>query len=108
MAIRRELAEAAVDRLAERLNLERMETAHGIVRVASAVIVKAIRTISIERGHDPTAFALFAFGGAGPLHAGDVAQELGIGRVVIPPNPASSVPRGCSDPTWRPTSYAST
>ena len=87
MAIRRELAEAAVDRLAERLGLERMETAHGIVRVASAVIVKAIRTISIERGHDPTAFALFAFGGAGPLHAGDVAQELGIGRVVIPPNP---------------------
>ncbi len=87
MAIRRELAEAAVDKLASALGLERMETAHGIVRVASAVIVKAIRTISIERGHDPTGFALFAFGGAGPLHADDVAAEMGITRVVVPPNP---------------------
>ena len=87
MAIRRDLAEAAVDALAAALGLERMETAHGIVRVTSAVIVKAIRTISIERGFDPTGFTLFAFGGAGPLHAIDVARELAIERVVVPPNP---------------------
>ena len=87
MPIRRELAEAAVDRLAEPLGLERLETALGIVQVASAVIVKAIRTISVERGHDPGEFALFAFGGAGPLHAPDIVRELGIGRVIVPPNP---------------------
>jgi N-methylhydantoinase A len=67
--------------------MERMATAHGIVQVASAVIVKAIRTISIERGHDPAEFALFAFGGAGPLHGHDVARDLGVRRIVVPPNP---------------------
>ncbi len=87
MKIRRDLAEAAVDRLAKRIRLDRLETAFGIVRLVAATMVKAIRTISIERGHDPSRFALFAFGGAGPLHAGEVARELGIGRVIIPPNP---------------------
>jgi N-methylhydantoinase A len=57
------------------------------VQVASSVIVKAIRAISVERGHDPSKFSLFAFGGAGPLHAIDVAKDLGINRVFIPPNP---------------------
>ena len=87
MAIRRDLAEAAIDRLAGPLGMERTATALGIVQVASAVIVKAIRTISIERGHDPAEFALFAFGGAGPLHATDIARDLGIGRIVVPPSP---------------------
>jgi len=87
MPIRRQRAEAAVSALAGRLSMDVTETALGIVRVASAVIVKAIRTISIERGHDPADFALFAFGGAGPLHATEVADELGIRRVVVPPNP---------------------
>jgi N-methylhydantoinase A len=57
------------------------------VQVACATIVKAIRAISVERGHDPAQFALFAFGGAGPLHAADVAVDLGIKRIFIPPNP---------------------
>jgi N-methylhydantoinase A len=87
MPIQRTLAEAAVGRLAQTLSLGLTETALGIVQVASAVIVKAIRTISIERGHDPAGFALFAFGGAGPLHATEVARQLGIRRLVIPPNP---------------------
>lgn len=87
MAIRRELAEAAIDRLAEALGMSREDTALGIVQVACAVIVKAIRAISVERGHDPSDFALFAFGGAGPLHANDVARDLGIRRIFIPPNP---------------------
>ncbi|MGQ0650699.1 MAG: hydantoinase/oxoprolinase family protein [Betaproteobacteria bacterium] len=87
MKIRRDLAEAAVEGLAKRLRLDRLETAFGIVRLVAATMVKAIRTISIERGHDPSRFALFAFGGAGPLHAGEVARELGISRVVIPANP---------------------
>jgi N-methylhydantoinase A len=87
MAIRRELAEAAIDRLAEALGMSQVDTALGIVQVACAVIVKAIRAISVERGHDPSDFALFAFGGAGPLHANDVARDLGIKRIFIPPNP---------------------
>ena len=87
MKIRADLAAAAIDRLAKRIRLERLETAFGIVRLVAAIMVKAIRTISIERGHDPARFALFAFGGAGPLHAGEVARELGISRVIIPPNP---------------------
>jgi N-methylhydantoinase A len=87
MKIERHLAEEAVDRLAKRLRLGRLETAFGIVRLVAATMVKAIRTISIERGHDPARFALFAFGGAGPLHAGEVARELGISRVIVPPNP---------------------
>jgi N-methylhydantoinase A len=87
MPIRRERAERAIDALAGRLGLDRLETAFGIVRLVSATMVKAIRAISIERGHDPARFALFAFGGAGPLHATDVARELGMRRIIVPPNP---------------------
>ena len=87
MTIRRDLAEAAIDNLAEKLSMSREATALGVVQVASAVIVKAIRAISVERGHDPSKFSLFAFGGAGPLHAVDVAKDLGIRKVFIPPNP---------------------
>ena len=87
MDIRRDLAEEAIDNLAEKLSMSREDTALGIVQVASSVIVKAIRAISVERGHDPSKFSLFAFGGAGPLHAIDVAKDLGIKKVFIPPNP---------------------
>ena len=97
MPIRRALAERAVDALAARLGLGRIETAFGIVRLVGATMVKAIRAISIERGHDPSRFALFAFGGAGPLHATDVARELGIGRVVIPANPGILCAEGLLD-----------
>ena len=87
MDIRRDLAEEAIDNLAKKLSMSREDTALGIVQVASSVIVKAIRAISVERGHDPSKFSLFAFGGAGPLHAIDVAKDLGITKVFIPPNP---------------------
>ena len=87
MPIRRDLAEAAVNKLARRIHLEPVDTALGITRLACATMVKAIRSISIERGHDPGEFALFAFGGAGPLHAPEIARELGIGRVIVPPSP---------------------
>ncbi|MFI4987910.1 MAG: hydantoinase/oxoprolinase family protein [Alphaproteobacteria bacterium] len=87
MPIRRDLAEAAIGRLAETLALAPLETALGIVRLVSATMVKAIRAISIERGHDPSGFALFAFGGAGPLHAAETARELEIKQIIIPPSP---------------------
>ncbi len=87
MPIRRELAEQAVATLAERLRLATDDCALGIVQVAAAVMVKAIRAISIERGNDPANFALFAFGGAGPLHAREVAAELAITSIIVPPHP---------------------
>ena len=87
MPIRRDFAEAAIGRLAQTLDLAPLETALGIVRLVSATMVKAIRAISIERGHDPSGFALFAFGGAGPLHAAETARELDIRQIIIPPNP---------------------
>ena len=87
MPIDRSLARAAVGRLADSLDLGLEETALGIVRVACATMVKAIRAISVERGHHPAEFVLFVYGGAGPLHAVDVARELEIGTVIVPPSP---------------------
>ena len=63
--------------------------AHGIVRVAQTTMEKAIRVISIERGHDPREFTLGSFGGAGPLHACALARALRIPRVLIPPFPGA-------------------
>ena len=87
MKIDKSLAESALTRLGEKLGLRLMETAHGVIRIVTANMVKAIRTISIERGYDPKEFSLLAFGGAGPLHAVGVAKELEISRVIVPPNP---------------------
>lgn len=80
-------AETAVDALAERLGLSRLESAEGILRLANANMAQTIRSITVERGHDPRHFSLVAFGGAGPLHAAELADVLGIGEVVIPPHP---------------------
>ena len=81
------LARGAVEGLAAELDLDIEETALGIIRVACATMVKAIRSISVERGHNPAELALFVYGGAGPLHAVDVARELEIATVIVPPNP---------------------
>ena len=87
MPIRKALSEKSIAVLGTALGMDMEQTALGIVRVVSAIMVKAIRTISIERGHNPADFSLFVYGGAGPLHAVDVAQELDIGTVVVPPSP---------------------
>ena len=63
------------------------DTALGIVRVVNANMERAIRTISLERGYDPRRFTLVPFGGAGPMHCCDLAQELGIPRVLVPARP---------------------
>jgi N-methylhydantoinase A len=81
-------AAAAVARdLAGPLGLPVEEAAFGMLRLASATMMRAIRAVSVERGRDPRKFALLAFGGNGPLFAAGIAQELGIGRVVVPPMP---------------------
>src|SRR5438093_6285425 len=77
-------AEAAVDRIARQLSMDRIAAAEGILRVANANMERAIRVVSIERGHDPRDFALVAFGGCGGLHACEIAAELGIRAVVVP------------------------
>ena len=87
MKIDRSLAESALKRLGDRLGLDSIEMAQGVIRIVTANMVKAIRTISIERGYDPKEFSLLAFGGAGPLHAVGVARELEISRIIVPPNP---------------------
>ncbi|HEV3320241.1 MAG TPA: hydantoinase/oxoprolinase family protein, partial [Solirubrobacteraceae bacterium] len=77
-------AERAVAGLAAELGLDTRECAAGIVRVAEAEMLRALRVMTVERGIDPRAYALMPFGGAGPLHACALAGELGIERVVCP------------------------
>lgn len=79
-----EAAEHAVDRLGDALGLSRQETAEGIIRVANAEMVRALRVMTVERGVDPRELALMAFGGAGGLHAAAIAEELGITRILCP------------------------
>jgi N-methylhydantoinase A len=87
MAVRQDLAKAAIGRLADQLRLGLMETAQGIIAVVTANMARAIRVISVQRGHDPRDYTLMAFGGAGPLHAARLARELEIKRVLVPRNP---------------------
>ena len=73
--------------LAMEINSSVEHTALGIIRVVNANMERAIRTISLERGYDPRRFTLVPFGGAGPMHCCDLAQELGIPRVLVPTRP---------------------
>lgn len=81
-------AEDAIDSVcATPLGVRVADAAKGILAIANARMVGALRLVSIERGHDPRGFCLVGFGGAGPLHAATVAADLGIPDVLIPPNP---------------------
>jgi len=84
VTLRRDLAEASLARLGERLGLTAAEAALGVVRVADTEMVRALRVISVERGLDPRDFALVAFGGAGGLHACALAEDLGCRTVLVP------------------------
>jgi N-methylhydantoinase A len=87
MPVRQDLARQAIARIAEDVGLGVMETAQGIVSVVTANMARAIRVISVQRGHDPRDYTLTAFGGAGPLHAARLAKDLEIGRILVPRNP---------------------
>ena len=80
-------AEQRVDELGERLRLDRMEAAQAVVDIANENMVNAIRVLSIDRGLDPREYALVAFGGAGPLHAADIAAKMGMKKVIVPVYP---------------------
>ena len=84
VVLQRGLSEGALGALGEKLGLDAEEVALGIVRVANAEMVRALRVISVERGLDPREFALLAFGGAGGLHACFLAEELGMQTVLVP------------------------
>jgi N-methylhydantoinase A len=79
-----EAAERAVGGLARSLDLDPLETAAGILRVANQEMVRALRVVTVERGVDPRGFALLPFGGAGPMHAAAIAAELGITTILCP------------------------
>lgn len=91
-----ELAKEAIDRvIGTPLGLSVEKAASAIVAVANANMADAVRLISIRRGHDPRRFALLAFGGAGALHGAEVARELNIPVMVVPPNPGVTSAMGC-------------
>jgi N-methylhydantoinase A len=77
-------ARHALEGLSRELGLELPEAAEGIVRVANAEMLRALRVVTVERGIDPRRYTLLAFGGAGPLHAAAIASELGIDRIICP------------------------
>src|SRR5215217_2320746 len=80
-------AELKLDVLGERLGLGRLETAQAVVDIANENMANAIRVLSIDRGLDPREYALVAFGGAGPLHAADIAAKMGMTKVIVPVYP---------------------
>jgi N-methylhydantoinase A len=80
----RAAAEAAVSRLAHELGISLDDAVAGTLRVAAVEMAQAVRVVTVERGIDPRALTLVAFGGAGPLHAAAIAAELGIARIVAP------------------------
>jgi len=80
-----EAARAAIGRLAGKLGLDVHQAAAGIVRVADEEMLRALRVATVERGVDPRSYALVAFGGAGPMHAARLAEQLGVSRVLCPP-----------------------
>jgi N-methylhydantoinase A len=88
---RMELSATAAERslrpLARAMGGDAVAAAASVVRVANASMERALRVISVERGHDPRRFTLVAFGGAGPLHACELAEALGVPRVLVPLHP---------------------
>ncbi|MBM3943796.1 MAG: hydantoinase/oxoprolinase family protein [SAR202 cluster bacterium] len=87
LTLDRRRSEELMTALAARIGVTVEQTALGIVRVVNANMERAVRTISLERGYDPRRFTLLPFGGAGPMHCCELAQELGIPRVLVPAYP---------------------
>ncbi len=72
------------ERLGTRLGLDAVDVARGMIRIANENMVNALKLVSLNRGHDPRDFALFAFGGGGPLHAAELAPELEMMKIIVP------------------------
>ncbi len=87
--------EAILEHIGRPLGMNAIQASTAIISVATNHLASAIRLVSIERGYDPRDFALFAFGGAGPLHATALAKELGVPRVLVPRFPGATSALGC-------------
>jgi len=87
MAMHADKARLAIDGLAGHLGVDAVKAAAGVIEIINANMMGAVRVISVEQGEDPRDFALVAFGGAGPLHAADVARQMGMRKVLVPPRP---------------------
>lgn len=87
MTLDSQRATTALADVAHAIATDTIQAALGAIRVVNAAMARAVRTISVERGHNPRDFALVAFGGAGPLHAVHLAQELGMTSVIVPRYP---------------------
>ena len=87
MAMHPDKAHAAIDELAKSLRVDAVKAAAGVLEIINVNMMGAVRVISVEQGEDPRDFTLVAFGGAGPLHAADVARNMGMGKVLVPPRP---------------------
>jgi N-methylhydantoinase A len=85
--LRRDAVAAPIRALADALGSSPDEAAEGVLAVADAAMERALRVISVEKGHDPARFALVAFGGAGALHAAELAGRMGCPRALVPPDP---------------------
>jgi N-methylhydantoinase A len=88
-------AGAVVAPLAKRFGLSLIEAAHGVVEVANANMLRALRLVSVQRGYDLRDFTLIAYGGAGPMHAAALARQAGIARVVVPVHSGAFSALGC-------------
>lgn len=90
-----DIADVFAEKLGAPLGVDATQAAEAVIRMANAKMAGAIRMVSLSLGADPRDFALFAFGGAGPLHAAALARELGVPRVLIPARPGMTNALGC-------------
>ena len=81
-------AEKAIQPIAEAFNLNAEQAAMGVIRIADANMINALKLVSVRRGYDPRDFVLIAFGGGGAMHAGALMRELRVKKVIIPTDPA--------------------
>ena len=102
MGLDPKLSEAAIrSKIADPLGLSVTDAALGIARIADASMSLAVRSVSVERGCDPRDTAMIAFGGAGPLHAGSIAREIFMQRVIVPRYPGNFSALGMLLAPWR-------
>ena len=87
LPINAELSKEAVGKLAEKIDMELLETARGIISVSNSNIVKEIKNVTVAKGYNPSEFCLVAFGGSGPLHAAELMEEMSIQKALIPKTP---------------------
>ncbi|WP_010161948.1 hydantoinase/oxoprolinase family protein [Sphingomonas sp. PAMC 26617] len=85
---------ALEEKIARPLHISVEQAAYGLIQVAAANMSRAIRAVTTEQGYNVAEIALFAFGGAGPLHASEVAREAGIGKIIVPQEPGTMCARG--------------